>query len=63
MQLFTVVKYIGTDKKTDNLKYGDIGTIIEVYDNDAYEVEFSYKNGSTKSLLALHSNELIEWNK
>lgn len=41
MQLFTKVKYIGNDKKDDNLNTGDIGFIIEIYDNNTYEVEFS----------------------
>lgn len=57
----------------NNLKEGDIGTIVEVYGNsEAYEVEFVNENGETKALLTLNPTDIIspenkasviKWNK
>lgn len=42
----------------DGLKYGDVGYIIETYDNDAYEVEFSDDKGITIAQIVAHDSEL-----
>jgi hypothetical protein len=47
------------DNKEHGLVKGQTGYILEVYDNDNYEVEFSDENGNTIFLGAL-SRESIE---
>ena len=39
-----------------NLKKGDIGTIVEVYDSNNFEVEFIRADGQTQALLTLDSS-------
>ena len=43
---------------SEGVKYGDIGCIIEVYNENAYEVEFSEKNGITIAMIVAHKDEL-----
>ena len=38
---------------------GDIGYVIEVYDNDGYEVEFSAADGTTYAQITAHVGELV----
>ena len=48
-----------TDKYTDEgLKKGDIGVILNVYDKNNYEVEFSDNNGITIALFAFPKNDI-----
>lgn len=50
-----------TDRfSTDGLKVGDVGYIIEVYEEDAYEVEFSDREGITVAQIVVHGSELEE---
>jgi hypothetical protein len=52
-----------TDKYiSDGIKKGDIGVILEDYDGENYEVEFSDKNGITIALFAFPEEdiELVE---
>ena len=48
---------------TDNpivLPKGQVGTVVEIYQNgEAYEVEFSDKNGQTYALVILKSEQII----
>ncbi|MGK7960041.1 DUF4926 domain-containing protein [Crocosphaera sp.] len=48
---------------TDNpifLPKGQVGTVVEIYKNgEAYEVEFSDKNGQTYGLVTLKSEQVI----
>ena len=37
------------------LKKGDIGTIVEIYDTDHFEIEFIRADGTTQALLVLDS--------
>lgn len=37
-----------------NLKKGDLGTIVEVYENNNYEVEFVTAGGITQALVPLN---------
>lgn len=50
------------DYPDENLKKGTIGVIVMVYEepNEAYEVEFTDKNGHTKALLTLLPSEIIK---
>lgn len=48
-----------TDHYEDQgVKTGDIGTIIELYDDGEYEVEFSNNTGITIALIAVREDEI-----
>jgi hypothetical protein len=48
-----------TDKyKDEGIKKGDIGVILENYDGNNFEVEFSDKNGITIALFAFPKEDL-----
>jgi len=49
-----------TDRfREEGVKTGDIGTIIEVYNNgEAYEVDFSDEKGITIAQIVVQENEL-----
>jgi hypothetical protein len=49
---FEMVRYIGPSEFAPQLGRGEIGTILEVYENDYYEIEFVNEDGSTKLLQA-----------
>jgi Domain of unknown function (DUF4926) len=40
------------------LTEGDIGTIVEVYSDDAFEIEFVATSGKTKALLTLYGKDV-----
>ena len=42
-----------------NISKGTIGTIVHVYNNDFYEVEFSDLNGQAYAILTLPSEKLL----
>ena len=42
----------------EGIRYGDIGYIIETYNDAAYEVEFSDMTGMTKAQIVAYCNEL-----
>jgi len=46
-------KYIG-----DGIKKGDVGVILENYDGNNYEVEFSDENGITIALFAFPKEDI-----
>jgi hypothetical protein len=37
---------------------GDVGTIVEVYSDDAFEIEFVATSGKTQALLTLHGDDI-----
>ena len=41
------------------LARGQVGTVVEIYGPDAYEVEFCDDDGRTYALLSLHANQLM----
>ncbi len=58
-KLFDVVA-LTEDLPEENLSSGQVGTIVEVYnDGEAFEVEFVDKNGHTYGLLTLNPEQLI----
>jgi hypothetical protein len=58
-KLFDVVA-LTEDLPKENLSSGQVGTIVEVYnDGEAFEVEFVDKNGHTYSLLTLNPKQLM----
>lgn len=42
-----------------NLRRGEIGTIVECYPDNAFEVEFVAQNGYTYALVTLQADQLI----
>jgi hypothetical protein len=42
-----------------HLSKGAIGTVVHIYNNDSYEVEFADLKGQTYALLTLHAETLL----
>lgn len=57
-KLLDVVALTG-DLPTRGLVRGQVGTIVEVLDGDAYEVEFSDDEGRTYATLALRAAQFM----
>ncbi len=58
-KLFDVVA-LTADLPDENLFSGQVGTIVEIYnDGEAFEVEFVDKNGRTYGLLTLRPAQLM----
>ena len=59
IKLFDVVALI-EDIPEENLKRGQVGTVVEVHTPDVFEVEFSdNENGRTYAMLALKTEQLM----
>jgi Domain of unknown function (DUF4926) len=58
IQLLDVVTLL-TDLPERNLFRGQVGTVVEVYEPDAFEVEFVDKNGYTYGLETLMAENLL----
>ena len=59
LKLYSPVKILSPKYGGEKLKVGDIGYIIEVYDNGKYEVEFSdSKTGEDVAILVLDEEEI-----
>ncbi|MBD0279350.1 MAG: DUF4926 domain-containing protein [Flavisolibacter sp.] len=43
----------------ERLSKGTIGTVVHVYDNDFYEIEFADLKGQTYALLTLPADQLL----
>ena len=41
------------------LKMGQVGTVVEIFDNEMFEVEFVDKLGRTTAMLPIHKNDLL----
>ncbi len=46
-------------RPAENLLRGQIGTVVECYGTNDFEVEFSDNNGETISLLTLSTDEIM----
>ncbi|MBE9160553.1 DUF4926 domain-containing protein [Nodosilinea sp. LEGE 06152] len=57
-ELLDVVELL-VDLPEVELKAGDQGTILEVYDDRAYEVEFANSYGETHAMLALKPEQFV----
>ncbi len=59
IKLFDIVALL-EDLPDENLWRGQVGAVVEVYDNGrAFEVEFADANGTTYGLLALGAEQLL----
>ncbi len=54
-KLFEIV-VLTQDLPEHELKKGDIGTIVEIYDSTHFEIEFVRADGKTQALLTLPSS-------
>jgi Domain of unknown function (DUF4926) len=57
-ELFDIVELL-VDLPEDNLKAGVQGTIVECYNDNAYEIEFSNSEGETLALCTLSSQQFV----
>jgi Domain of unknown function (DUF4926) len=46
------------DLSNEGLRIGDLGAIVEVYSEDAYEVEFVAGSGRTQALVTLTKKDI-----
>ena len=58
MELFQRVKMTTDKYEKKGVKKGDVGYILEVYDSNNFEVEFSDINGNTVLLCSFPRKEL-----
>ena len=58
MNLYDVVALL-KDLPDKGLKRGQVGTVVEAWQSDIYEVEFSDTNGVTYALTAIPADQLM----
>ncbi len=58
MNLYDVVALLD-DLPTEGLKRGQVGTIVEEWQTDIYEVEFADTKGVTYAMIALRTDQLM----
>ena len=54
------VVVLNEDMPAHSLRQGDLGTVVEIYAPDAFEVEFVTASGRTQALVALPSSAVRE---
>lgn len=55
---YTIVKLITERYRDRGIELGAIGTILDVYGDEAYEIEFSHNDGTTIAWFAVLQNEV-----
>ena len=58
IQLLDIVALV-VDLPKESLHKGEVGTVVECYPDDAYEVEFVANDGGTYALLPLVGSQLV----
>ena len=58
MRLYQKVKLLTNKYIKEGIKKGDIGIILEIYDENNFEIEFSDADGFTIALFAFPREEL-----
>ena len=58
-KLYQLVKMKNDRYAADGIRAGDVGTVLEIYDDIACEVEFSHPDGTTYALQAIRIQDLI----
>jgi hypothetical protein len=59
MKLHALVALL-EDMPEHKLIRGQVGTVVEKWADDVYEVEFADKNGVTTALVAVQTRQLLE---
>lgn len=57
MKCYETVRMKNNRYLADGIRAGDIGTILEIYDDTACEVEFSRPDGTTYALQAIRTED------
>jgi hypothetical protein len=55
---YSLVQLVTDHYQARGVSIGAVGTILEVYDNGDYEVEFSQHNGTTVAWFAVSQSEV-----
>ncbi len=58
MRIYQLVRVKNNRYLSDGIRAGDIGTVLELYDDIAREVEFSHPDGTTYALQAIRCEDL-----
>jgi len=58
MKLYDMVALL-EDLPAEGLKRGQVGTIVEIWEPDVYEVEFADPHGVAYAMVALRAEQLI----
>ena len=58
MRMYQLVRVTNNRYTSDGIRAGDIGTVLELYDDVACEVEFSHPDGTTYALRAIRCEDL-----
>jgi Domain of unknown function (DUF4926) len=58
---YTVVQLLSDQYSDRGVPVGAVGTILEIYGNEAYEVEFSREDGTTIAWFAVPQSEVISY--
>lgn len=58
MQLFDVVALL-EERSEHGLQRGQVGTLVEQYETDVFEVEFCNTQGETYALVTLNTAQLM----
>lgn len=59
MREYEKIQMINDKYISDGINKGDIGYILEIYDDEFCEVEFSEKDGTTYALQAISKNDFV----
>lgn len=59
IELLDVVALLA-DQPEQELKRGQVGTVVELLDDGIYEVEFSDDDGQTYAMAALRSDQIMK---
>lgn len=56
---FKLLDVVALLKEKDNLNIGQVGTVVEILDNENFEVEFSNTKGETISTVPVNAKDLL----
>ncbi len=56
---FKLLDVVALLKDRDNLVKGQVGTIVEIFDEGNFEIEFSNTKGETIATLPVNSKDLL----
>ncbi|KYC36125.1 hypothetical protein WA1_41025 [Scytonema hofmannii PCC 7110] len=63
LEQYSVIQLVTNRYQDRGVKTGAIGIILEVYGDEAYEVEFSREDGTTIAWFAVQQNEVKPCNE
>ncbi len=58
---YAMVQLLTNRYQDKQVQAGDIGVILEVYDHEAYEIEFSRADGTTIAWFAIRQDEVAAY--